>query len=175
MSLSDSHAFVTGRRVTRRAACLLLTGAALAACGFTPVHAPGGTGAALRGQVAAAAPQTRADFAFVAALEDRLGRATAPRYQLGYTIMLRRIGGADVRDLGDTRFQLAGTLDYRLTETGGGTQVASGRVDSTAAYSSTSTQLATLSAAEDAEARLMRILADQLVPRLMIALDGRAP
>lgn len=176
MSLYDRRSKIMGsdrRSLLKGLAALTFSATALAACGFTPVHAPGGAGEALRGQVATTAPQTRSDFAFVAAFEDRLGRVAAPRYDLDYTIRLRTIGGADVRDLGDTRFQLAGTLDYRLTEVGGGAQIAAGRVDSTAAYSSTSTQLATLSAAEDAETRLMRILADQLVPRLLIAVQGR--
>ncbi|MFN6979147.1 MAG: hypothetical protein ACK4OP_13545, partial [Gemmobacter sp.] len=58
---------------------LLLGAAALAACGFAPAEVPGSTGAALRAAVLADAPASRDGFDFVAAFEDRLGRATNPR------------------------------------------------------------------------------------------------
>jgi LPS-assembly lipoprotein len=56
MWLSDRRAFLLGAL-------------ALAGCGFTPAYAPGGAGAALRGQVRADDPTDSLGFAFVGALE----------------------------------------------------------------------------------------------------------
>lgn len=153
---------------------LLFTLAALplvAACRFTPVHAPGGSGEALRGRVRADDPADRLAFAFVAALEDRLGRPREPRYDLAYEITVDERGGADVRDLGDTRHQIFGRIRFVLSDAASGDLIHDGMVQSFTAYSATATQLATRVAQEDAERRLMRILADQLVTRLVMVLE----
>lgn len=144
---------------------LLLAGLALAGCGFRPVHAPGGTGAALQGQVRATDPTTRAEQQFVAALEDRLGRAERGRFDLAYALTVTPIEGGRIQGLGATRIVLSGRLDYTLAE--GGLERARGRVTAEAAYSTTATQLAALTAEEDAQARLMRALAEALVARLL--------
>ncbi|MCC5991333.1 MAG: hypothetical protein JJT99_02315 [Rhodobacteraceae bacterium] len=144
---------------------------ALAGCGFTPAYAPGGAGQTLRGQVRARDPENDADFDFVAALESRLGRAGAgARYALDYDITIDRRGSASVAGLGETRVSLIGALRYRLTQADSGAEVASGSLRNFTNYSTTATQLATLRAQEDAQARLMRILADQLTTRLIAAL-----
>lgn len=144
-----------------------LAGFVLAGCRFEPVYGPGGTGPALIGTVRADDPVSRADFHFVAALEERLGRPVAPRYALGYRIGQRRVETGAIRGIGASRIQLLGSLDFTLTESATGAEVARGRIEAESAYSTTSTQLATLAAAEDAELRLMRMLADGLVTRLM--------
>jgi LPS-assembly lipoprotein len=144
---------------------LLMALGALAGCGFAPVHAPGGTGRALRGTVRAADPVTRADFQFVAALEDLLGRPEGARFDLVYRLSVQRIEAGRIQGLGATRIILAGHADYTLAEAG--LERARGRVAAEAAYSTTATQLATQTAAEDAELRLMRMLADGLVSRLL--------
>lgn len=154
MWLSDRRGFLTG-----------LAALALAGCGFRPVYGEGGTGRALRHAVRAADPVSRDDFHFVAALEEALGRPDAPRYDLAYTITTREAGAGTVRDFGATRFQVFGMLDFSLTDMAGAI-VAQGRIEGDSAYSSTGTQLATLTAAEDAHLRLMRVLADRLVTRL---------
>lgn len=142
----------------------------VAACGFRPAHAPGGPGAALRGQVRADDPVSARDFAFVAALEDRLGRPQTVRYALAYDIAVRERGGAQVRDVGDTRFQVFGQVTFTLTDTATGADLATGTVQNFTAYSATSTQMATRIAQQDAERRLMVILADQVVTRLLAVL-----
>ncbi len=141
-----------------------------AACGFRPAHAPGGPGAALRGQVRADDPVSVRDFAFVAALEDRLGRPQQVRYALAYDIAVDERGGARVRDVGDTRFQVFGQVTFTLTDTATGEDLATGTVQNFTAYSATSTQMATRIAQQDAERRLMAILADQVVARLLTTL-----
>lgn len=142
----------------------------LAACGFTPAYAPGGPGQALRGQVRAADPTTAADFDFNAAFEERLGRPTAPRFDLDYTITISERGSAQVSGLGPTRITLFGEIDYSLIETATGTKVTSGQLRNFTNYSTTDTQLASLRAQEDAQQRLMRILADQVAAQLLAAL-----
>lgn len=152
---------------------LLLSFAALPfalGCGFSPAYAPGGPGQALRGQVRVADPVQPRDFDFVAALETRLGRPTAPRFDLNYSISTSERGAARVGGLGETRITLFGTVSYELTDRATDTRITEGSLRNFTNYSTTDTQLATRRAQEDAEARLMRILADQVVARLIAAL-----
>jgi LPS-assembly lipoprotein len=151
----------------RRAILGGLAALALAGCGFEPVYGPGGAGRELMGTVRADDPVTRADYQFVAAFEERLGRPVAPRYALAYRIERRVVETGVIRGVGASRIQLLGALDFVLTDAATGAQLAQGRVEAETGYSTTSTQLATLAAAEDAELRLMRMLADALVTRLM--------
>jgi LPS-assembly lipoprotein len=138
---------------------------ALAGCGFRPVHAPGGTGTALMGQVRARDPATRAEFRFLQAFEDRLGRPAPGRFGMDYSLSVTRGAGASIDALGVTAITLRGFLGYTLTE--GGTTRASGQVVAETWYSTTATQFATQTAEDDAEARLVRMLADAVVARLL--------
>ncbi|PVE46841.1 hypothetical protein DDE23_14245 [Pararhodobacter aggregans] len=139
---------------------------ALAGCGFRPVYGEGGAGRVLQNAVRADDPVTRADFQFLHAFEERLGRPAAPRFALSYRIETREDGGGAVKDFGDTRIQVFGTLHFTLTEIATGATLAEGQVEGNTAYSTTGTQFASSTAAEDAELRLMRMLADSLVTRL---------
>ena len=159
MSLSD-----------RRQVLLALAALPLAACGFSPAYAPGGSGQVLRQTVRAADPVTPRDFDFVAAFEERLGRPTAPQYELAYEITTSERGAAQVSGLGATRITLFGTVRYTLMEMGSDTVITEGNLRNFTNYSTTDTQLATRRAQEDAETRLMRILADQVAARLLAAL-----
>lgn len=136
------------------------------ACGFRPVYGNGGTGQALRGAIRLDDPVSRADFQFLGAVEDLIGRPTEPRYALAYTIEQRRSGGGNVQDFGATRVQIFGTLDFVVTDILTGAERAAGQITGNTAYSTTGTQFASRTAAEDAELRLMRMLADRLVTRL---------
>lgn len=139
---------------------------ALAGCGFRPVYGEGGTGRVLQNAVRVDDPVSRADFQFLHAVEERLGRPTAPRFALAYRIETREDGGGTVRNFGDTRIQLFGTLRFTLTEIATGATLAEGQVEGNTVYSTTGTQFASFTAAEDAELRLMRMLAESLVTRL---------
>lgn len=156
MWCSDRRQFLIG------VAAALAGATGLAACSFSPVYAPGGPGRALQNRVVADLPVSRADYQFIAALEDRLGRPTDPRFSLSYRITQQELASVDA-----ARARVMGRLDYELTSLATGQIVASGRVDSATGYSSTDTQLAELAAAEDAETRLTRMLADGLIARLM--------
>ncbi len=162
MSSSDRRRLLTGF-----AAGLGL--AALSGCGFRPVYGQGGAGRVLQGAVRADDPVSRADFQFLHAFEERLGRPTAPRFGLAYAIATREVGGGVVQNFGATRVQVFGTLDFTLTDLASRATLATGQVTGDTVYSTTGTQLATLTASEDAELRLMRLLADSLVTRLYTA------
>jgi len=159
----------------RRRFLLTLTAVSgLAACGFSPIYTPGGGGARLRGAVRVDAPTDSDSFDLVKELEARLGRPDAPRYTLSVKLMLREeslaiTGGNDI-----TRYNLVGRATFSLREIAAGKPRASGRVDAFSAYSATTSTVATLAAKRDAHARLMRMLADQIVTRLLAAAHNPA-
>lgn len=138
---------------------------ALGACGFEPVHGPGG--ADLRGQIEFAAPADRNEFDFVSQMERRLGRAAAATQDLTYDIAVTRAGGGYTPDGAITRYALEGTVKFTLTNRATGAQVKAGRVKSFTSYATTGSTVATMTAETDAYKRLMIILADQTVTRLL--------
>ena len=139
----------------------LLGGFALSACGFTPVHGPGGTARKLRGRIAVAAPADEEGFALVRRLEDRLGEPTEPDLMLTADILIREesLGFLPVGEL--SRFSIEGKVDWAITDQSGN-QIASGSEQSFTSYSATSTTVATAFAERDARRRLMIILADRI-------------
>lgn len=168
MSSSDPAQTRPGRRLTRRSALVLMAGT-LAACGFRPVYGPGGTGSRLQNRVQVAAPEDRTTYLLVRRIEERLGRATEPAYTLSLTLQTR-VEGLGIDPAGNTnRFNLIGVAGYALSETGTGQAVTSGTVNSFTGYFAAGTTVETLAAERDARERLMVILADQLVARLLSA------
>lgn len=143
----------------------LLGALALGACGFEPVHAPGSD--ALRGKIEFAAPTDRNAFDYVAQLERRLGRAAAATLDLSYDITVTRAGGGYTPDGAITRFTLEGVARFVVIDRATGAQKGAGRVQSFTSYATTGTTVATMTAETDAHKRLMVILADQTVTRLM--------
>jgi len=149
-----------------RRTVLGLLAAPLAACTFTPAYGPGGPAASLQGAIRIADPSDKNGFDLVGRLEDRLGRPQAPRFQLGYTITTTAVGVGITPQNAITRYHLTGAVDWVLSDNAG-THVTAGRVESFTAYSATGSTVAGLAAEEDAALRLMRILADQIVTRLL--------
>ncbi|WP_114964816.1 hypothetical protein [Alkalilacustris brevis] len=150
---------------------LLVLGAA--GCGMRPAYGPGGTGGALRGRVRADDPQTREQQQFVARLEERLGPPQQAEFRLSYEITT----GSDVRlgsgALRDSRSQIFGRARYTLRRMGeDDAEIERGEVTQFVGYSSTSTPLANRAAREDARARLMVLLADGVVTRLLAGAPG---
>ncbi|MAN97506.1 LPS assembly lipoprotein LptE [uncultured Roseovarius sp.] len=149
---------------------LLLSALALVAgCGFAPAYAPGGAGSALMGRVAVEAPDTRATYLLTQEIETRLGRPANPRYALIPVVTLNTQAMAINRNNVASRFNLLGTVAYSLRDLETGVIVTSGDVTSFTGYSATGTTVAVQAAERDAEARLMAILADQLLIRLLAA------
>lgn len=144
---------------------------ALAACGFAPAYGPGGAAEGLTGTIRVTDPDDKNAFDLVARLEQRLGRPSADRYDLTYTITTLPVGVGITPDNAITRYNLKGAVDWALADRGTGTRLTGGKVESFTSYSATGSTVAGLAAEEDASARLMRILADQIVTRL-IATSG---
>ncbi len=153
----------------RRQVLTLLGAALLAGCGFQPAYAPGGAGAALRDSLILTAPTERNGYDFVNRIEDRLGRATSPRFRLDWSVIAEPMGAGITPTGAITRYTLKGRARYALLAEGSGQTLASGTVESFTSWSTSGSTVATLAAEGDAHRRLMVILADQVVARLIAA------
>lgn len=148
---------------------MLLAPLALAACGFQPVHGPGGNGQILQDRVSVDAPTARYGYFLTREIEQKLGRGDAPAYGLALNVTTREERLAINRAGDTTRFDLIGAVDYALRDLSNGQIVTSGKVENFTGYSATGTSVATLASKQDAERRLMVILADQVITRLLTA------
>ena len=146
---------------------LLLVPLALAACGFAPVYGPGVSAEGLQNSIRVADPTDKLGFDLVERLEEQLGRPTAARFELTYTIETEPVGVGVTSDGAITRYNLVGSITYTLTNRVTGASLTEGRVDSFTSYSATGSTVAGLEAEDDARTRLMRLLADQIVARLL--------
>lgn len=144
---------------------------ALMACGFAPAYGPAGVATGLQGKIRAADPDTKLGFDLVERLEERLGRPGAPLYDLAYTVVTEDKSLGITPEDAITRYHLTGYIDWTLTSRESGQRATGGRVQGFTAYSATGSTVAGLTAQEDAAFRLMRLLADQIVTRL-IATSG---
>lgn len=166
MSSSDPQALLPCPGTLSRRA-LLLAPLALAACGFTPAFAPEGAAGRLLGKIRVQDPTDKNGFDFVERVEERLSRPEAPAYDLTYKITTEAVGVGFTIEGEISRYNLKGVIDYVLTDRALGQQITSGRVQSFTGYFATGSTVAGLAAEEDAAFRLMRILADQMVARLI--------
>lgn len=141
----------------------------LAACGFVPAYGPQGGAMALRGRVATQDPTDRLSYDLVNRIEERLGRAEAPRWRLDYAITTKRTGVGVTTENAVTRYNLTGAVDWKLVALADGVMVLDGRAESFTSWSATGSTVAVLAAEEDAGLRLMRILGDQIATRLVAA------
>ena len=149
---------------------LLTLPLALAACGFAPVYGPGGSGGKLQNRVRTADPKTPDDFAFAGRIAERLGPDSAATYELDWQLRVAVVAQAITPDEVTTRYSLNGTASYVLTDISRQLAVTRGQVSSFTSYSTTGTTIATMAAEQDAHLRLARLLADEVVTRLL-ALD----
>ena len=151
---------------------VLLMPLAVAACGFAPAYGPGGAANGLTGTIRAADPTDKNAFDLVARLDQRLGRPNADRYDLTYSITTQAVGVGITPDNAITRYNLKGAVDWTLTDRGTGARLTGGKVECFTSYSATGSTVAGLAAEEDAALRLMHILADQIVTRLIASADA---
>ena len=158
-----------------RRSLLLTLPLALAACGFAPAYGTKGTAEGLMGAVRATDPTDKNSFDFVQHLEERLGRPTKPAYGLAYTITTAAIGAGITPDGAITRYNVKGGLDWTLTRLSDQTRIAGGHIDAFTSYSATGSTVAGQTAQSDAYLRLMRLLGDDLVMRLIAASTQFAP
>ncbi|KJZ19293.1 LPS assembly lipoprotein LptE [Loktanella sp. S4079] len=153
---------MSSKHPSRRFAVLGLL--ALGGCGFAPVY---GDKSNLRDAIKFTTDQTISGYRIKERLEQRLGRATAPRYAMRVS-MSQSVRSAAITDDGDTtRYNLIGTANWVLVDDASGRQIGSGSVDAFTSYSATGTTTATQTAQTDAAARLAVILADMIVTRVM--------
>ena len=139
---------------------------ALAACGFTPVYAPGGTASKLQNRVKVSEQNSREGYLLLRRFEERLGRADTPSFDLRFNLSSSTAGLA-IDPAGDVeRFDLIATLHYELWSLETGQLLTKGSVDDFTGYSASGSTVATQAAERDARERLMTILADEVVVRL---------
>jgi LPS-assembly lipoprotein len=129
----------------------------------------------LHGRIATAEPADRLGFDLVMRLEERLGRAEAAVWRLDYQIATRAVGVGIAPDNAVTRFHLTGRVDWQLVRLATGAVELAATAQSFTAYSATGSPVAVLAAEESAATRLMRILADQIVTRLLAAGRSLSP
>lgn len=139
----------------------------LAACGFAPAYGPGGPGERLRGSIAVEAPDSPDGFRLRARLEDRLGRAEGAAALLTVEPSVESFGAGITPEGAITRYDLDGRAAWRLASSSGAV-LAEGEASAFTGYSATGTTVASRAAAEDARERLMILLADEIVARLLL-------
>lgn len=113
----------------------ILSALSLAACGFTPVHGPGGSAQGLRGAIEVDAPDNRDAYELVKRLDERLATRPGARYALGYQITVREEGLGVTPDQVTRRVQLRGAVLYTVTDTVTDQVVDTGSVSTFTSYS----------------------------------------
>jgi len=144
----------------------LLSPLALAACGFTPIYGRGSAAEALHGKIALGTVDSRLTFEFYEQLENRLGRAVAPLFQLDVTLSIESKGLAITQDNAITRYNLTGIASFTLTRIADNEVVLEDRLLAFTAYSATASAYATQVSERDANRRLAVSLADQINIRI---------
>jgi LPS-assembly lipoprotein len=142
---------------------------ALAGCGFTPAYGPGSPAARLLDRVEIDAPDTKYSFDLVERLEERLGRPDSVGYRLSYRITVTSESRSITPTGATTRYNLVGSVSYTLRDAATDKVLAQGAVNTFTSYSASGTPVATGASEADAGLRLMRLLADQIVTRLIAA------
>ena len=100
-------------------------------------------------------------------MEERLGRATAPRFGLAYTLGTEKVSLGFTTDGSITRYNLLGSVTWELKDSATGETLFKGVEQNFTAWSATGVTIAAVNAEADANARLMRMLADQVIARLI--------
>ena len=149
---------------------LLIAGASLlvSACNFTPVYGPEGAGSQIENRILIKAPTTKDAYFVTRRLETRLGRADPAPMTLSFSVSNSSAGLGTTATGSTTRVQRVGSLSYTLKNSATGKDIAKGSVSNFTGYSATGNTAATLAAERAAIERLMNILADQLVDRLLL-------
>ncbi|NOC85298.1 hypothetical protein GS610_18800 [Ruegeria sp. HKCCD6228] len=151
----------------------LLMPLALAACGFEPVYAPGGSGSALYGRVEVSAPNTVESYLLVQNLEQQLGRSAGSvnDYKLDVQVSTVTRGAAITTTNETQRYTIDGRAQYNLRSNATGQIIASGSVADFVSYSAAGSTVSTLADERDAKRRLMMILSGQIMNRLYATPD----
>ncbi|MDJ0995316.1 MAG: hypothetical protein QNI90_17190 [Dinoroseobacter sp.] len=145
--------------------------APLAACGFSPVYAPDSSANSLRGTIQYRAPSNPDQFDIARHVEQRLGVATNPKFELVIlpTVVEESLAVAAAEDI--TRFDLVGVADFALSDLQSGEVLLNGQVNTFTSYSVTGSTVTALASARDAQSRLMVALTDLTLTRIIAAAD----
>jgi len=141
----------------------------LAACGYAPALAPGGSAANLHGKVTLAQPTDRNSFDLTQHLEDRLGTATSEKYLLSTNLKASEGAVGVTAEQETTRYTVRAVVTYELRDTATDKVILTGKVQNFTGYSTTDTAVSTRAAQLDAYKRLMVILGDEIVERLILS------
>lgn len=139
---------------------------ALPACGYQPLLSQDAAGAGLEGAVAITAPDSEAGYRLLSHLEDRLGRATAPRLHLRVSMGISQSSAAISPRNRTSRYNLSGNARWELVDLGLERVIDSGRVNAFTGYGTGGPTVAIRAAKRDAEARLAVTLADRILTQL---------
>jgi LPS-assembly lipoprotein len=146
----------------------VLAGAlALAGCGFAPAYGPRSPAAGLLDRVAIDPPRDKQGFDLVERLEERLGRPAGAAYRLSYAITVTTESRSITPAGATTRYNLVGRVSYALRDAATDAVLTEGSVNTFTSYSASGTPVAIRASETDAGLRLMRLLADQIVTRLI--------
>ena len=149
----------------------VLCGAALCLTvgGFTPAFGRTGGTTRLDGAILMDEPKTEPAYQLTRRIEDRLGRNSNARFGLSYSIDLTEASVTKTANNINTRYNILGEITYALRDLDSGAVVTSGKVNNFTSYSTSGTTVATQAAEKDARDRLMSILGDQIITRLIVA------
>lgn len=158
---------------------LALGGFALAGCGFKPLYGTGAPAAEMRGRYVLDTPAGQPGFEMRERLLERLGEPSNPLYRVAITLDLQSRGAALTQQDYTTRYDVTGVATYQVIPLAGGAPVLTGTVNSLTGYSAPESEIASafasLVAERDAEVRIARTLADQIVTQLAVTAGQRAP
>ena len=151
----------------------------LAGCGFEPMYDQGAPAQAILGRIAVGPVEGAPAFELRERLNERLGGGAEADFILDVDLELRRTGVALTQENVTTRFNIIGAADFALRPASGGEALVTGQVRNITGYSApdseTASAFASLSAERDAERRLSRTLADQIVLRLALQAEELGP
>ena len=150
--------------VKRQSVLLLLFMLGAASCGFTPVYAPESEAPAKLADISVAPPaNNRANFILVAELENRIGRNLNGNKVLEHNLSTFREGASLFGTA--NRARLVGKVTYSVVSNKDGRSLYRGSVENFVTFLTDGR--ATSSPYDDAVERLVSILADQIITKLM--------
>lgn len=136
----------------------------LSACGFTPVYGERSSARETLESVMLEDPTSRVEQQFLMAVERRLPRPANPRYNVKYRIQLSYTGA---NEFGVPRVQIFGRAISKIIDENTSEEKFAFTVDSFTSYSNDTTSNLEQLEKKNAEERLMQILADKFITRLM--------
>ena len=153
----------------RRRALALIAGLAVAGCRFEPAMRKGSPAATLPGQFTYSVPGGRNAFLLEESLRTQLGPATGvPDYSIDVALAIHEGKAAATGSGGVNRLALTGTADFRVSAAADGAALTEGTVQGVVTFSSTDEVIVSDAARQDAEQRLVDLLAERIANRLIL-------